>query len=866
MGPGEIFALMCNEQELSMNKSISKSKRHCRICHDLQLSPLKIAVTMAASLCHIFSPVFADSGDELLIANFDKSMLWGQGARAIDLTRYAAGNPIDAGVQTLDVTVNTLSFGQFDIKFNEADRPGRATPCFSAALLDSFGVNTDKLPAAVGVSDGGVCVDFSKIPNASYEVNTGDQSLMLSIPQIYMRNNPRGYVGPERWNNGVTAGFIDYTVNGYQNSLNGQSSQNIYAGFNMGLNLGAWRLRQRSTLNWDDENGSKVDAISTYIQRDIDALRAQLTLGDTFSDGDLFDSVSIRGARIASDNRMLPDSQSNYAPVVRGIATTNARVTVRQRGYVIYETTVSPGNFEISDLNPGSNNGDLDVTVTEANGEEKHFVVPFSSVARSLRPGVSRFTASAGLVRNLQYNSNPHLVQATWQRGLTNIMTVYGGVTGFEDYKAALLGVVLGTQWGAVGLDVTQANTDLGKEKFSGQSVRVSYNKILTDVGTDVTLAAYRYSTDGYFGLSDALSATDQVKAQGDETANSIRRLRTRSEVIVNQRLTDSDYVYISGSRQDYWNDSGYDTQLQAGYTRSWSWGNTNISVARTQDPYGKDDNRVMVSFSLPFGTRSYLTTSASQGSDGNSNLQTSFNSTIGEDQRLSYGISASYDRADAQSSSKSLSSNAQYRTSFGTLNGSLSKSADYHQISAGISGSVVAHPEGVTFGQSLGDTIGIISAPGAKGAQVLNSQNVELDGSGQAVVPYLTAYRRNEVSLDPIGLSDDVELKNTSQEVIPRSGAVMMVKYDTVSGHAVLIKSRRQDGSPLPFGASVFDKLGQEVGAVGQGGQIFARVNDESGDLFVSLSDKKNSLCVIPYRLATHSEKNISRIDAVCR
>lgn len=850
-----------------MKEPICMLKSHYCIYPDFQLNPLKIAVLMAVCLWQISSPAMADGDEDLLIANFDKSMLWGQGARAIDLTRYSAGNPVEPGVQSLDLTVNKLQLGQFDIKFNKSDQPGRATPCFTAELLDSFSVNIDKLPADVGVTDGGLCLDFSKIPNARYEVNTGDQSLVLSIPQIYMRNNSRGYVGPERWNNGVTAGFIDYTVNGYQNSRNGQSSQNIYAGVNMGLNLGAWRLRQRSTVNWDDENGSQVEAISTYVQRDIDALRAQLTLGDTFSDGDLFDSVSIRGGRIASDNRMLPDSLANYAPVVRGIATTNARVTVRQRGYVIYETTVSPGNFEISDLNPGTNNGDLDVTVTEANGEEKHFVVPFSSVARSLRPGVSRFTASAGLVRNLQYNSDPHLVQATWQRGLTNVMTVYGGVTGFEDYKAALIGLVLGTRWGAVGLDVTQASTDLGKEKFSGQSVRISYNKILTDVGTDVTLAAYRYSTDGYFGLSDALSATDQVKAQGDETANNIRRLRTRSEVIINQRLTDSDYVYISGSRQDYWNDSGYDTQLQAGYTRSWSWGNTNISVARTQDPYGKDDNRVMLSFSLPFGTRSYLTTSASQDSEGNSNLQTSFNSTVGEDQRLSYGISASYDRAD-QGSSKSLSSNAQYRTSFGTLNGSLSKSADYHQISAGISGSVVAHPEGVTFGQSLGDTIGIISAPGAKGAQVLNAQNVELDSSGQAVVPYLTAYRRNEVSLDPIGLSDDVELKNTSQEVIPRSGSVMLVKFDTVSGHAVLIKSHRQNGSPLPFGASVFDASGQEVGAVGQGGQIFARVNEKSGKLFISLGNKSNSICAIEYHLSAQDiqSKGMANFEAVCR
>lgn len=852
-----------------MNQSTGIVKSHFLPFPDFPITPLGMAVLMAFSVWQIPTQVLASEDDDLQIANFDKSMLWGNGARAMDLTRYTAGNPIEPGDQLLDITVNKNQVGQFDVKFNETDIPGRATPCFSAALLDSLGVNIDKLPSATGVTEGGICLDLSKIPNARYDVNTGEQSIALSIPQIYMRTHPRGYVGPERWNNGVTAGFIDYAVTGYENHHQGQSSQNIYAGINMGFNFGAWRLRQRSTLNWNDDTGSQVDTISTYIQRDIDTLRAQLTLGDTFSDGDLFDSVSIRGARIASDNRMLPDSQTNYAPVVHGIATTNARVTVRQRGYVIYETTVPPGYFEISDLSPGSNNGDLEVTVTEANGEEKKFVVPFSSVARSLRPGVSRFTASAGWVRNLHYHSDPHLAQATWQRGLTNLMTVYGGVTGFEDYKAGLIGVVLGTQWGAVGLDITQANTELGKETFSGQSVRISYNKILTDVGTDVTLAAYRYSTDGYFGLSDALSATDQVNVQGNETTNSIRRLRTRSEVIINQRLTDSDYVYLSGSRQDYWNDSGYDTQLQAGYTRSWTWGSTNISIARTQDPYGTDDNRIMISFSLPIGTRSYLTSSASQESDGTSNLQTSFNSTAGDDQRLSYGLSASYDRAEQGGSSQTLSSNAQYLTSFGTLNGSLSKSSDYRQASVGLSGSVVAHPEGVTFGQSLGDTIGIISAPDASGARVVNAQSVALDGSGQAIVPYLSPYRRNEVALDPVGLSDDVELKNTSQEVIPRSGAIMLVKYDTVSGHALIIQSQRADGSPVPFGATVFDASGNEVGAVGQGGRIFVRVNDESGHLFVSLSDKKKSLCVIPYRLPPQKESgkttSLQKITAVC-
>ncbi len=38
-----------------------------------------------------------------------------------------------------------------------------------------------------------------------------------------------------------------------------------------------------------------------------------------------------------------------YAPVVRGIAETNARIEVRQNEQLIYSSTVSPGSFVIDD-------------------------------------------------------------------------------------------------------------------------------------------------------------------------------------------------------------------------------------------------------------------------------------------------------------------------------------------------------------------------------------------------------------------------------------------------------------------------------------------------------------------------------------
>lgn len=56
--------------------------------------------------------------------------------------------------------------------------------------------------------------------------------------------------------------------------------------------------------------------------------------------------------QLASDDNMLPNSQRGFAPTVRGIANSSAIVTIRQNGYVIYQSNVPAGAFEINDLYP----------------------------------------------------------------------------------------------------------------------------------------------------------------------------------------------------------------------------------------------------------------------------------------------------------------------------------------------------------------------------------------------------------------------------------------------------------------------------------------------------------------------------------
>lgn len=84
---------------------------------------------------------------------------------------------------------------------------------------------------------------------------------------------------------------------------------------------------------------------------------------------------------------MVPDSQRGYAPTIHGISRGTSRISIRQNGYEIYQSTLPPGPFEINDIYPAGSGGDLQVTLQEADGSVQRFNVPWSSVPVLQREG-----------------------------------------------------------------------------------------------------------------------------------------------------------------------------------------------------------------------------------------------------------------------------------------------------------------------------------------------------------------------------------------------------------------------------------------------------------------------------------------------
>ena len=813
---------------------------------------------------------------------FDASYLFtGAGQKDIDLSRFEREGQIQAGSYRLEINVNGRWQGMEDIVFAEREPGASAQPCFKREQLERMGVDMDK--AARGQSGSGepnpmpdslFCGELAQyVPGAKVSVDMAEQKLTLQVPTLFVHfATSSSFVGPEKWESGVSAAMLDYNANLYSSESRGTRNSSAYVGLNGGVNLGRWRLRHNGSLSWSSGRSGRYQSGSVYLQTDVPAWRSQLVLGETSSSGEQFDSLSFRGVQLSSDARMLPDNERNYAPVINGTARSNAKVSVSQRGYLIYETSVAPGAFAIRDLQVNSDGGDLLVKVVEADGAESSFVVPYASTPQLLRRDMQRYSLIAGQLKQPGVADDPFFVQAIYKRGLDGLWTAYTGAIASSDYASALLGMAANTRVGAFAVDLTRAQSRRPEgRRFHGNSLRLSFSKRLDATGTNFSLLAYRYTTSGFLSLTDAIAVKEQLRQQ--QPFDSVVRQRHRFDANISQQWGRGS-LYANGSMQQFWGDSSKEINFSAGYGNSWRGVSYSLSVQRTRSltqglsAANGDRTTYLLNLSLPLGEgRRTPTLNSFVTRDSNSGLQATatVSGVMDEQGKVNYSVSAS----DAEQGGASGGAQLGYRLPYAQLNASVSAGQGYRQYSAGAAGALVAHPGGLTLSRSLGETIAVVRVPDAEGALVGSGQ-ARVDGRGYAVVPSLTPYHLNTIDIDPKGMPLDVELKQTgSKGLAPRAGAVVMLSYDTEMARATLINSRLPDNKPLPFAATVRNRAGDSVGVVGQGGRILAKGLEPSGELSVSWGEAPEQQCRIDYQLPKRDDGRQQRyevLDAPCQ
>ncbi|EKH7945825.1 fimbria/pilus outer membrane usher protein, partial [Salmonella enterica] len=170
-----------------------------------------------------------------------------------------------------------------------------------------------------------------------------------------------------------------------------------------------------------------------------------------------------------------------------------------------------------------------------------------------------------------------------------------------------------------------------------------------------------------------------------------------------------------------------------------------------------------------------------------------------------------------------------------------------------------------LTAGPYTSDTFALIHADGAQGAIVQNGQGAVVDRFGYAILPSLSPYRVNNVTLDTRKMRSDAELTGGSQQIVPYAGAIARVNFATISGKAVLISVKMPDGGIPPMGADVFNGEGTNIGMVGQSGQIYARIAHPSGSLLVRWGTGANQRCRVAYQLDLHTKEPFLYLNKIC-
>lgn len=795
---------------------------------------------------------------------FNTDMLDSNDKKNIDFSRFSKVGYIMPGKYQLQVAINgrnPLASDQTISVLDSSDKSGVSMPkaCLPKSMIGSLGM-TESAQRKITWWHNGECADFSQLKGVVIEPDLSSGTLNINMPQSWLEYSDATWLPPSRWENGIPGFMLDYNLNGnITRPEEGYQTKSLSYNGTLGMNAGAWRLRsdyQGSITHTEGNLGGtrkNSDITRTYLYRALPQIKSKLTLGENYTTSDIFSTWSYTGVSLESDDRMLPPKLRGYAPQITGIADTNARVVVKQQDRVLYDSTVPAGPFTIQDLD-SSVRGRLDVEVIENNGKKKTFQVDTAYVPYLTRPGQLRYKLVSGRSRNFGHSlEGPEFAGGELSWGIDNNWSVYGGSIVSESYQALALGIGRDLQsWGTVSTDIIQSVARLGREGTEkGKSWRVSYSKRFDDANADLTFTGYRFSERNYMTMQQFLD-----KRYSDYNVKQDKELYT---VAFNKYFTDlHTSVSVQYSHQTYWESgaSNYYTLSVNRYFDALGFKNVSLGLTGSRTLYqGRDNNSMYLRLSIPWGSGI-----VSYSGSKNDNR---YSHTVGYSDSLnngldSYSINAGINNGGGDNS-KQLDGYYSHHSSVSDISASFAKVQNsYSSVSLSATGGATITSKGAALhsGGINGGTRLLVTTDGVA--------NVPVDGGrvltnrwGTGVVTDINSYYRNTVSVDLSKLPDDVEATHSVVETALTEGAIGYRKFEVLKGEKLFVVLKLSDSHYPPFGATVSDDKGRELGMVDDQGLAWLSGVNPGGRLRVSWDGEVKCETKVPNTLP--SQQNLS-------
>ncbi|MCC7633833.1 fimbria/pilus outer membrane usher protein [Stenotrophomonas rhizophila] len=788
----------------------------------------------------------ASGGASGAAAQFDVDILAARGLPAELAESFKYSKRFLAGEQPVLLKVNGTRIGTLPARF-DAD----GALCASRELLGRANV-------VVPNDAGEGCIDLPALyPQALVHLRPGREEVELVLPPEAIGSRTEDpLLG---MTTGGGAALFNYDLLYMRSNSAATNNSTLQAGTELGFNYRDWSFRSRQTFSRSNGN-SDFNHLDAYAQRSLPQSKRVLQVGKFNANGSMFDAPPLLGAQLFPETALLDEAGSRA--VVEGIAETEARVEVRQGGALIHSTLVPPGPFTLTGLQLNNANIDLEVSVIEAGGVRRGFVVPASSFAVGFVPRERSFSLALG---KPWYDGDSAI-------GVRKAPWLLVGRADLPLGSRANLGVggLLSPDYQALGAQYTVA---VNRWLSGGIGQTLSFDHAGAGVGAQTSLNAS-------LQFSDAFSADASYSLQTD-AYRGFQQASALPEALPDDWSDPHDLEPRNGQRQASFNlqyrhpllgafGTGYSRYSSAGLadthrsTLRWSKSNRNGSLSLSLDKLSgaRNDLLAYATLTVPLGRSGSLNTGYARN-DRRQALSASYQDRINE--QVSYRLRM---ETSSEETTPSVAAHVALLPRYLRADLGFSRYGNGNTLYTGhVSGGMVAHDEGITLSPyAVRDTFALLSVPGTPGVRIQTPHGpVWTDGDGQAVAPFMPAYAPVRLEMSTRSLPRNVDVRNGLKVLGLGRGAVAKVNFDVVRSRRVLLRLLDDAGAPLPSGSSVFDPAGQWLSSVSTDGMVFLDGQQLSGSLRVTLGDATACQTTISLPEWAPADSYYENVDAVC-
>ncbi|AHG22567.2 hypothetical protein Z042_01355 [Chania multitudinisentens RB-25] len=611
------------------------------------------------------------------------------------------------------------------------------------------------------------CTTFTELSDAGFGVTQFSQLNLVVIQKIQEESQLNEI------DEGIDAAFLNYELDRADEDNDRQHSVREYYQLDSGVNLHGWMLRHSGHYDKQDgQQGWLNDSLA--VSRNLLSMGSVLKLGDGNGSSDIFSSNPRTGVAIYSDDRLLPKGKRPVMGNIQGVARTAAEVTIQQGDRILLRKRVKPGQFSFKDVEVADYENLLMMMVRESDGTITVTTIPLLVLPTITAEGNTKYDFFVGKTRPELWEtatSKPYS-QLTAVYGLTKTTSAYGGYLYGNNYFSGALGA---------GFNLRQA----GLLSVDYKGVRYRNNRDEDKYGDAIKA---RYAVGGlsgnlttniqgsYYPNSKYLSLTEYQETQTEDPEYpfmSEMYAKRKYQLEVNLQYNLPKGSLFSSLSNSWDRDQSRMTTFNTGLTLLHKGVSYSAFVMYMKGSSYSENRIVNLNVGIPLNIFE----------NNNLRLQPGLNSNNGEitksvmvsgsslrDSSLSYN--GSFDERYDQTS---VFANYQYSAGDTTLR--YLHAPDKERINYNQTGSVVLHSKGVTLGQRVGDTFGIVCIEQSPGIGIINQIGLTTNSQGCAVVSNFAAYNNNRVAIDPVTLPAGKMIAN-DEDIYPADGAVVLRKY----------------------------------------------------------------------------------------